>query len=109
MAYARPVYFIITTSLLQLVIYLVKFVDGPVNMYGFEVISTENLAILIEMIRLSILMMPIAFAMGFYSQLKTFLNFILEQIEYNCFGGSGSSGIGSATIALLRSVYVIKL
>ena len=89
MAYARPVYFFVTASLAQLLVRLIGWLDGPLSMYGFELISIQSLAVALELSRLVILFMPIAFAMGFYSQLKTFLNFLLEQIEYHCFGGSG--------------------
>ena len=89
MAYARPVYFFVTASLAHLLVRLIGWLDGPLSMYGFELISIQSLAVALELSRLVILFMPIAFAMGFYSQLKTFLNFLLEQIEYHCFGGSG--------------------
>ena len=51
MAYARPVYFILTTSIVQLLTALIGYVDGPIIMYGFEVISVQSLAIMLEICR----------------------------------------------------------
>ena len=37
------------------------------------------------------------------TKLKTFFNFVVEQIEFHLWGGSGSAGVSSAVYSLGRS------
>ena len=56
-----------------------------------------------EFVKVLIHLLPWFFALGLYSQLKTFLNFMTEQIEFHVFGGSGSAGVTSSLVSLGRS------
>ena len=76
---------------------------SPVRFYEFEIINNRTVAIAIEFVKVLIHLLPWFFALGLYSQLKTFLNFMTEQIEFHVFGGSGSAGVTSSLVSLGRS------
>ena len=104
MAYARGVYFILLSGTVMVMLYAHANLPSPILFYGYELPTDRSISILIEMMRWIILLLPISFCLGLYPQLKTFFNFLLEQIEVNAFGGSGSSGVASAAYSLLRSL-----
>ena len=55
--------------------------------------TSRTLAVALEVTAWVILFLPLAFMLGLFSQIKTFLNWFLEQIEFHVFGGSGSAGL----------------
>jgi len=112
MAYARAVYFLLIGSALMLFVHffsLLETVNGAeieytLKLYHVTIITERSLAVVIEVTKYMILLMPLAFALGLFSQIKTFLNWFLEEIEFHVFGGSGSSGLHSMLISIVRSV-----
>lgn len=107
MAYARAVYFLLIGSMLLLTVHFsttVAQTGYQLELYHVTLVTEHSLAVAIEVTKYIILLMPIFFTLGLFSQIKTFLNWIMEEVEYHMLGGSGSSGLHSVVISIVRSV-----
>ena len=89
------VYFILIGCLLLLLAHLSFLIgeDGQIMLYNTVLMTSRSLAVALEVTAWVVLLLPLAFMLGLFSQIKTFLNWFLEEIEFHVFGGSGSSGL----------------
>ncbi|XP_050550189.1 pecanex-like protein 1 isoform X4 [Spodoptera frugiperda] len=122
--FSRPVYFCICTALLCGVhSYLEQtapFTDEdhtrrkrsvdvtkPITIYGFEMNERDFLLIIQEILSKFLLFFPLAFSLGLFPQVNTFLMYFLEQIDMHVFGGNATSSLSAAVYCVVRSVAAI--
>ncbi|KAJ8719999.1 hypothetical protein PYW07_012042 [Mythimna separata] len=122
--FSRPVYFCICTALLCGVhSYLEQtapFTDEvhtrrkrsfddtkPITIYGFEMNERDFLHVIQEILSKFLLFFPLAFSLGLFPQVNTFLMYLLEQIDMHVFGGNATSSLSAAVYCVVRSVAAI--
>ena len=122
--FSRPVYFCICTALLCGVhSYLEQtapFTDEvhtrrkrsfddtkPITIYGFEMNERDFLQVIQEILSKFLLFFPLAFSLGLFPQVNTFLMYLLEQIDMHVFGGNATSSLSAAVYCVVRSVAAI--
>ncbi|XP_022827054.1 protein pecanex [Spodoptera litura] len=122
--FSRPVYFCICTALLCGVhSYLEQtapFTDEdhtrrkrsvdvtkPITIYGFEMNERDFLLIIQDVLSKFLLFFPLAFSLGLFPQVNTFLMYFLEQIDMHVFGGNATSSLSAAVYCVVRSVAAI--
>lgn len=124
--FSRPVYFCICTALLCGVhSYLeqtASFTDEvhtrrkrsfdntkPITIYGFEMNERDFLHVIQEILSKFLLFFPLAFSLGLFPQVNTFLMYLLEQIDMHVFGGNATSSLSAAVYCVVRSMAAIGL
>lgn len=119
--FSRPVYFCICTALLCGVhSYLEQTApveeihsrskrsyEQPFTIYGFEINERDFLFIIQEILTKFLLFFPMAFSLGLFPQVNTFLMYFLEQIDMHVFGGNATSSLSAAVYCIVRSVAAI--
>ncbi|KAG6453725.1 hypothetical protein O3G_MSEX008304 [Manduca sexta] len=123
--FSRPVYFCLCAGILCLVNgYLEQstvpeelhtrskrsFVEvKPMTIYGIEMNDVNFLYIIQEMLSKFLLFFPLAFSLGLFPQVNTFLMYLLEQIDMHVFGGNATSSLSAAVYCVVRSLAAIGI
>lgn len=122
--FSRPVYFCLCTGILCLVHSFLEQttplaedthtrrrrsyeVSKPITIYGFEMNERDFLFIIQEVISKFLLFFPLAFSLGLFPQVNTFLMYILEQIDMHLFGGNATSSLSAAVYCVVRSLAAV--
>ncbi|XP_045536966.1 pecanex-like protein 1 isoform X1 [Papilio machaon] len=121
--FSRPVYFCICTAILcgvhnQLEQITVpadenfrsrRSIDEikPLTVYGFEFNERDFLYVIQEIISKFLLFFPLAFSLGLFPQVNTFLMYLLEQIDMHVFGGNATSSLSAALYCVVRSLAAV--
>ncbi|XP_059045383.1 pecanex-like protein 1 [Achroia grisella] len=121
--FSRPVYFCLCTAILYAVHSCIEqspvtgevdtrikrsFDDTkPFTIYGFELKEREFLLIIQEGLSKFLLFFPLAFSLGLFPQVNTFLMYLLEQIDMHVFGGNATSSLSAAVYCIVRSLAAI--
>ncbi|XP_063894609.1 pecanex-like protein 1 isoform X2 [Helicoverpa armigera] len=122
--FSRPVYFCICTALLCGVhSYLEQTAPltdevhtrrkrsfdemKPLTIYGFEMNERDFLEVIQEILSKFLLFFPLAFSLGLFPQVNTFLMYLLEQIDMHVFGGNATSSLSAAVYCVVRSIAAI--
>ncbi|XP_047028018.1 pecanex-like protein 1 isoform X2 [Helicoverpa zea] len=122
--FSRPVYFCICTALLCGVhSYLEQTAPltdevhtrrkrsfdemKPLTIYGFEMNERDFLQVIQEILSKFLLFFPLAFSLGLFPQVNTFLMYLLEQIDMHVFGGNATSSLSAAVYCVVRSIAAI--
>uniref|UniRef100_A0AC34R214 Pecanex-like protein n=1 Tax=Panagrolaimus sp. JU765 TaxID=591449 RepID=A0AC34R214_9BILA len=119
-AYSRPVYFIILSSIILLLdLWATKWnIEQKTTLYEtwnwnpFTETKTSKIGIIIgirDLFCLILLMLPIGFTIGLLPQISTLFMHIFEQIDMFLFGSTASFNLFSSFISLLRSIFVFGL
>ncbi|XP_050663936.1 pecanex-like protein 1 [Leptidea sinapis] len=120
--FSRPVYFCLCTAILCVVNSQMQNISAedtnsrskrstdaakPLTIYGLEVNERDCLYIVQEIISKFLLFFPLAFSLGLFPQVNTFLMYLLEQIDMHAFGGNATSSLSAAFYCVLRSLVAI--
>lgn len=79
----------------------------PVTIYGFNINERTFLYIIQEVLSKFLLFFPLAFSLGLFPQVNTFLMYLLEQIDMHIFGGNATSSLSAAVFCIVRSLAAI--
>ncbi|CAH0726774.1 unnamed protein product, partial [Brenthis ino] len=121
--FSRPVYFCLCTAILCAVNNQLQQIDPPkdshirtrrsadelkpLTIYGFEFKETDFLYVIQEILSKFLLFFPLAFSLGLFPQVNTFLMYLLEQIDMHIFGGNATSSLSAAVYCVVRSIAAI--
>lgn len=75
----------------------------PLTIYGLEINERDFLYVIQEILSKFLLFFPLAFSLGLFPQVNTFLMYFLEQIDMHIFGGNATSSLSAAVYCLVRS------
>lgn len=120
--FSRPVYFCLCTAILCIVhSYLDQ--NGlsddhsrskrsaedvkPLTIYGIQMNERDFLYVIQEILTKFLLFFPLAFSLGLFPQVNTFLMYLLEQIDMHVFGGNATSSLSAAVYCVVRSLAAI--
>ncbi|RVE48182.1 hypothetical protein evm_007136 [Chilo suppressalis] len=79
----------------------------PFIVYGFELNEREFFFVIQEILSKFLLFFPLAFSLGLFPQVNTFLMYLLEQIDMHIFGGNATSSLSAAMYCIVRSLAAI--
>ncbi|XP_063385442.1 protein pecanex [Cydia fagiglandana] len=117
--FSRPVYFCLCTAILCLVHGQLQQMpeehsrskrsldEKPLTIYGFEMNERDFLLVIQEVLSKFLLFFPLAFSLGLFPQVNTFLMYLLEQIDMHIFGGNATSSLSAAVYCVVRSLAAI--
>ncbi|CAG4961455.1 unnamed protein product [Colias eurytheme] len=121
--FSRPVYFCLCTAILVAVSsHLQQLPEAdnahtrsrrsidetkPLNIYGIDINERDCLYIIQEILSKFLLFFPLAFSLGLFPQVNTFLMYLLEQIDMHIFGGNATSSLSAAVYCVVRSLAAI--
>ncbi|CAK1542907.1 unnamed protein product [Leptosia nina] len=116
--FSRPVYFCLCTAILCAVSSQLvddehsrsrRSTDGtqPLSIYGIELNERDCLYVIQEILSKFLLFFPLAFSLGLFPQVNTFMMYLLEQIDMHVFGGNATSSLSAAVYCVLRSLAAI--
>lgn len=120
--FSRPVYFCLCTALLCGVhSYLEQTTPiedhirtrrsaeeiTPLTIYGIQLNEREFLFAIQEILSKFLLFFPLAFSLGLFPQVNTFLMYLLEQIDMHIFGGNATSSLSAAVYCVVRSLAAV--
>ncbi|XP_050344156.1 pecanex-like protein 1 [Nymphalis io] len=121
--FSRPVYFCLCTAILCAVNSQLQQISlpeethlrtrrnventRPLTIYGFELSERDCLYVIQEIISKFLLFFPLAFSLGLFPQVNTFLMYLLEQIDMHVFGGNATSSLSAAVYCVVRSIAAI--
>ncbi|XP_013136139.1 PREDICTED: pecanex-like protein 1 [Papilio polytes] len=120
--FSRPVYFCICTAILCGVHNQLEQITPadenfrsrrsiddikPLTVYGFEFHERDFLYVIQEIISKFLLFFPLAFSLGLFPQVNTFLMYLLEQIDMHVFGGNATSSLSAALYCVVRSLAAV--
>ncbi|XP_047533715.1 pecanex-like protein 1 [Vanessa atalanta] len=121
--FSRPVYFCLCTAILCAVNSQLQQISPPeethlrtrrnahdtkpLTIYGFELSERDCLYLIQEIISKFLLFFPLAFSLGLFPQVNTFLMYLLEQIDMHVFGGNATSSLSAAVYCVVRSIAAI--
>ncbi|XP_073946549.1 pecanex [Choristoneura fumiferana] len=118
--FSRPVYFCLCTAILCIVHGQLEQMtpdehsrskrstdDKPLTIYGFEMNERDFLQIIQEVLSKFLLFFPLAFSLGLFPQVNTFVMYLLEQIDMHLFGGNATSSLSAAVYCVVRSLAAI--
>nr|XP_026498026.1 protein pecanex [Vanessa tameamea] len=121
--FSRPVYFCLCTAILCAVNNQLQQISPPeethlrtrrnahdakpLTIYGFELSERDCLYVIQEIISKFLLFFPLAFSLGLFPQVNTFLMYLLEQIDMHVFGGNATSSLSAAVYCVVRSIAAI--
>ncbi|XP_053608711.1 pecanex-like protein 1 isoform X2 [Plodia interpunctella] len=80
---------------------------SPFTIYGFEIKERDFLYIIQEILSKFLLCFPLAFSLGLFPQVNTFMMYLLEQIDMHIFGGNATSSLSAAVYCVVRSLCAI--
>ncbi|XP_060804303.1 pecanex-like protein 1 isoform X2 [Amyelois transitella] len=80
---------------------------SPFTIYGFEMKERDFLYIIQEILSKFLLFFPLAFSLGLFPQVNTFMMYLLEQIDMHIFGGNATSSLSAAVYCVARSLGAI--
>lgn len=106
-AYSRPIYFCLCSSLLILANHLISDNNSTyqtIILFNIPIVPNEIFRIIQYMMSMILLMMPIFFSLGLFPQINTFLIYMLEQMDMHLFGGNAVCSLLSAFLGVLRSI-----
>lgn len=106
-AYSRPIYFCLCSSLLILANHLISDNNNSyetVTLFNIPIVPNEMFRLVEYMMSLILLLMPILFSLGLFPQINTFLIYMLEQIDMHTFGGNAVCSLLSAFLGIFRSI-----
>ncbi|XP_068632284.1 pecanex-like protein 1 [Battus philenor] len=122
--FSRPVYFCLCTAILYVVHNQLEqtSVGGetsrsrrsmdevkPLAVYGFEFSELDFLYVIQEILSKFLLFFPMAFSLGLFPQVNTFLMYLLEQIDMHIFGGNATSSLSAAVYCVVRSLAAVGM
>ncbi|CAH8525186.1 unnamed protein product [Heterobilharzia americana] len=85
------------------------FKSSTIKFYGID-LSMERISYVIECASVYILLIfPVLFCFGLIPQINTVLIYALEQLDIHIFGASGTTGLLSVVLSLLRTLIVIGI
>ncbi|XP_022112780.2 pecanex-like protein 1 isoform X1 [Pieris rapae] len=114
--FSRPVYFCLCTAILCAVSSHLtdddhtrskRSADTPLSIYGLELNERDCLYVVQEILSKFLLFFPLAFSLGLFPQVNTFLMYLLEQIDMHVFGGNATSSLSAAVYCVMRSLAAI--
>lgn len=120
--FSRPVYFCLCTAILCAVHSQLEEItpedssvrtkrstdeSKPMTIYGFELNERDFLYVIQEILSKFLLFFPLAFSLGLFPQVNTFLMYLLEQIDMHIFGGNATSSLSAAVYCVVRSIAAI--
>ncbi|CAK1583049.1 unnamed protein product [Parnassius mnemosyne] len=121
--FSRPVYFCLCTAILCVVHNQLEQItisddehlrsrrsvndNKPITVYGFELNERDFLCVIQEILSKFLLFFPLAFSLGLFPQVNTFLMYLLEQIDMHVFGGNATSSLSAAVYCVVRSVAAV--
>ncbi|XP_056147775.1 pecanex-like protein 1 [Lampris incognitus] len=109
-AYSRAAYFCIFCGLIWLLEQLLRWKDLPVStLYGVTIVCHDALGFLRDLLVGFTYCFPVAFLVGLFPQINTFMIYLLEQIDMHFFGGTAATGLHSAIYSILRSLLALSL
>ncbi|XP_078256157.1 pecanex-like protein 2 [Rhinoraja longicauda] len=109
-AYSRSIYFSICCGLVWVLDLGSKCTQLPSStLYGFRLISPENLATARDFIIGFTQCFPLIFLLGLLPQINTFVTYLLEQVDMHIFGGSAATGLISSLYGFFRSLLAVCL
>lgn len=106
-AYSRPIYFCLCSSLLILANHLISDNNAAyetIILFNIPIVPNEVFRLIQYMTSMLLLMMPIFFSLGLFPQINTFLIYMLEQIDMHLFGGNAVCSLLSAFLGVIRSI-----
>ncbi|KAJ6633565.1 Pecanex-like protein 1, partial [Pseudolycoriella hygida] len=106
-AYSRPIYFCLCSSLLILANHLISDSDSTyqtIILFNIPIVPNELFRLIQYLMSMLLLMMPIFFSLGLFPQINTFLIYMLEQLDMHLFGGNAVCSLLSAFLGVLRSI-----
>jgi len=106
-AYSRPVYFILSASLLLLFNYLSQPSNVQLNgvvLYNVLLFTNSTFLFATTFMLYFVLFLPLIFLFGLLPQVTTFATWLLEQIDIHLFGGSGSTSLLSSAYVVSRNI-----
>ncbi|XP_072945543.1 pecanex-like protein 1 isoform X2 [Epargyreus clarus] len=121
--FSRPVYFCICSAILCIVHSQLEQItptddthtrsrrsvddSKPLTIYGFEMNELDFLYVIQEILSKFLLFFPLAFSLGLFPQVNTFLMYLLEQIDMHVFGGNATSSLSAAVYCVVRSIAAV--
>ncbi|XP_041981429.1 pecanex-like protein 1 isoform X2 [Aricia agestis] len=120
--FSRPVYFCLCTALLCAAHNQLQDVPQsesdtrskrsvddktPFTVYGIVINERDFFFIIQEILSKFLLFFPLAFSLGLFPQVNTFLMYLLEQIDMHIFGGNATSSLSAAVYCVVRSLAAI--
>lgn len=109
-AYSRPIYFCIFSSIILLLHTNINNDNYYVNVfkfYGFEFTNRSLIVFIRDFFVKFLLFFPILFSLGLFPQINTFVLYFLEQIDMHVFGGNAMSSLLAAFYCLFRSFLAV--
>ncbi|XP_028037155.1 pecanex-like protein 1 [Bombyx mandarina] len=79
----------------------------PLTIYGFQMNERDFLYVVQEILSKFLLFFPLAFSLGLFPQVNTFLMYLLEQIDMHIFGGNATSSLSAAVYCVARSIAAV--
>ncbi|XP_061376785.1 protein pecanex isoform X4 [Danaus plexippus] len=121
--FSRPVYFCLCTAILCAVHTQLQDVPqsednhertkrcadnaNTLTIYGVEFRERDFLYVIQEIISKFLLFFPLAFSLGLFPQVNTFIMYLLEQVDMHVFGGNATSSLSAAVYCVFRSFVAI--
>lgn len=108
-AYSRPVYFCLCSSIVILLhSYVDKETSFPLFTLGGVTYSNIEISLFVrDFVVKFILFFPLLFSLGLFPQINTFILYFLEQIDMYIFGGNAMSSLLSAFYCIFRSLLAV--
>lgn len=97
-AYSRPVYFCLFSS-------LILFIDSYIETNDRD--SFNILVLTRDFFIKFILFFPLLFSLGLFPQINTFIMYLLEQVDMHLFGGNAMSNLLGSFYCIFRSVLAV--
>lgn len=106
-AYSRPIYFCIFSSII-LLLHVNVTTDSHANkFYQLEFKNQNVISFMRDFFLKFILFFPILFSLGLFPQVNTFILYFLEQIDMHIFGGNAMSSLLASFYCLFRSIFAV--
>lgn len=79
----------------------------PLTIYGIQMNEKDFLYAIQEILSKFLLFFPLAFSLGLFPQVNTFMMYLLEQIDMHIFGGNATSSLSAAVYCVVRSLAAV--
>ncbi|CAH1237391.1 unnamed protein product [Diabrotica balteata] len=108
-AYSRPLYFCIFSSLVLIFDYhiLAETKEMGYNLNSLSLTNQQLLLLSCDFLVNFILVFPLLFSLGLFPQINTFLMYILEQVDMHVFGGNAMSSLSASLYCIFRSCLTV--